>query len=261
MRLNTNENPHPPSQALVAELPSASACSPRTLNRYPDRDARALRADLAGVFVRRARASRSSPEQIWAANGSNEVIQQLLQLVGGAGRTALGFEPSYSMHRRIAEATGTPYVPGSRDDDFTIDVDRAVADGPRGPARHRAAGLAEQPDRYRAPARDDRRDLRRRRGRRPSMVVVDEAYAEFARPGTPSAVTLLAGRPSLVVTRTLSKAFAMAGLRLGYLAADPAVVRGRAAGPPAVPPVLVDAGRRSGGARATPTTCWPRSVR
>src|SRR6187431_1959236 len=57
-----------------------------------------------------------------------------------------------------------------------------------------------------------------------ALVVVDEAYAEFARPGTPSALTLLADRPRLVVTRTMSKAFALAGGRLGYLAADPALV-------------------------------------
>ena len=223
VRLNTNENPHPPSPALVADLTDQVRDVAGSLNRYPDRDARALRADLAAYLSRRT-GGPLGPDQVWAANGSNEVIQQLLQLVGGAGRTALGFEPSYSMHRRIAEGTGTAYVPASRDQDFTVDRDRAVAEvralrpdvvllaSPNNPSGT-ALPLETIVAIYDAAVAS-----------RPSMVVVDEAYAEFARPGTPSAVSLLAGRPSLVVTRTLSKAFAMAGLRLGYLAADPAVV-------------------------------------
>jgi histidinol-phosphate aminotransferase len=223
VRLNTNENPHPPPPDLIADLIEQVRSLAGELNRYPDRDARGLRADLADYLSGRT-GVRLGADQVWAANGSNEVIQQLLQLVGGAGRSALGFEPSYSMHRRIAEGTGTAYVAGGRDEDFSIDVSRALAtirdlrpdvvllaspNNPSGTALpldtivaiHDAA-LAE----------------------RPALVVVDEAYAEFARPGTPSAVTLLEGRPSLVVTRTLSKAFAMAGLRVGYLAADPALV-------------------------------------
>jgi histidinol-phosphate aminotransferase len=223
VRLNTNENPHPPSSALVDDLTAEVRELARTLNRYPDRDALALRTDLAGYLSGRTGVP-IDPEQIWAANGSNEVIQQILQLVGGAGRTALGFEPSYSMHRRIAEGTGTSYVSGARDEDFEIDVDQAVTtiervrpdvvllaspNNPTGTALSLETILAIHDAAVSA---------------RPSLVVVDEAYAEFARPGTPSAVTLLPGRPSLVVTRTLSKAFAMAGLRLGYLAADPAVV-------------------------------------
>ena len=223
VRLNTNENPHPPSPALVAGITEEVRAIAGALNRYPDRDATALRTDLAGYLSARTGVPLG-PDRVWAANGSNEVLQQLFQLVGGAGRTALGFEPSYSMHRRIAETTGTRYVAGSRDGEFVIDVDRAVdtiqevspdlvllasPNNPTGTALPLDTIIAIHDVAV---------------AQRPTLVVVDEAYAEFARPGTPSATTLLAGRPSLVVTRTLSKAFAMAGLRVGYLAADPAVV-------------------------------------
>jgi histidinol-phosphate aminotransferase len=184
------------------------------LNRYPDRDATDLRKDLADYLGHGVTAAN-----IWAANGSNEIIQQLLQAFGGPGRTALGFEPSYSMHPLIAKVTCTEWVAGSRDADYgmstaaaqvgELNPDVVFITSPNNPTGTSVPlGLIE--DVYDAA--------------RTGMVIVDEAYAEFAREGTPSALTLLPGRPRLVVSRTMSKAFAAAGTRLGYLAADPAVI-------------------------------------
>ncbi len=218
-RLNTNENPHPLPAELLADLGAALGHAALELNRYPDRDALDLRADLA-TYLTRTTGEQLDASSVWAANGSNEVLQQLLQAFGGGGRTALGFTPSYSMHPIIAAGTGTAWVDGHRRPDFTIDPEAAVAQvrelapdvvfvtSPNNPTGT-AVELATIEALYEATA---------------GVVVVDEAYAEFARAGTPSALTLLAGRPRLIVSRTMSKAFGMAGLRLGYLAADPAVV-------------------------------------
>jgi histidinol-phosphate aminotransferase len=223
-RLNTNENPHPLPAELLATLGEALGHAAVELNRYPDRDATALRADLAAYLSRGG--ERIGPAQVWAANGSNEVLQQLLQAFGGAGRTALGFTPSYSMHPIISAGTGTAWVDGHRREDFTIDAAQAVAQvrevrpdvvfvtSPNNPT-----GTAVALETI-----EQLHDASSYGHGRAGMVVVDEAYAEFARAGTPSALTLLPGRPRLVVSRTMSKAFGMAGLRLGYLAADPAVV-------------------------------------
>jgi len=215
VRLNTNENSHPLPAALVDDIAAAVRDAAGSLNRYPDREAVALRADLAGYL-----GHGLTGEQLWAANGSNEVLQQLLQAFGGPGRLVLGFTPSYSMHSILSTGTGTRFVDGGRDEEFVLTADRAVEQvrrhgpdvtflcSPNNPTGT-ALDLDVVPAVYEATA---------------GVVVVDEAYAEFARPGTASALTLLPGRPRLVVTRTMSKAFGMAGLRLGYLAADPAVV-------------------------------------
>src|SRR5262249_36043056 len=122
VKLNTNENPYGPSAALAREISQAAAGEAAALNRYPDRNAPGLRRHLAGYLGHGLRAS-----QIWAANGSNEIIQQLFQAFGGPGRTALGFEPSYSMHPIIAQTTSTRWIGGLREADFGIDQDRAVA--------------------------------------------------------------------------------------------------------------------------------------
>src|SRR6266446_4331703 len=122
VRLNTNENPYPASPAMARAITQAVAEVAGTLNRYPDRDAVALRGDLAAYLGHGLEAG-----QMWAANGSNEIIQQLFQAFGGHGRTALGFEPSYSMHPLIALATGTRWVSGARDADFGLEPDHAVA--------------------------------------------------------------------------------------------------------------------------------------
>lgn len=220
--LNTNENSYPVPEVVAAAMTSAVQECARGLNRYPDREFTALREALAAYLSRSGTALE--PAQVWAGNGSNEVLLHLLQAFGGPGRTALGFTPAYSMHPIITTTTGTGWVDGVRGvaggGAFDLDVTSAVAQvrehrpdvvflcSPNNPT-----GTALGLDVVEA-VHDETGGL----------VVVDEAYAEFARPGTPSALTLLAGRPRLVVTRTMSKAFALAGGRLGYLAGDPALV-------------------------------------
>jgi histidinol-phosphate aminotransferase len=215
IRLNTNENSYPLPAELVSAIGTAAAEVASTLNRYPDRDAVALRADLAAYL-----GHGLSGSAVWAANGSNEVLQQVLQAFGGPGRSALGFTPSYSMHPIIAASTGTHWVDGVRAADFTVTPASAVEQVLRHQpdvvfltSPNNPTGTALELDVTAAVL-----------GVAGGIVVVDEAYAEFARPGTASALTLLPGRSRLVVTRTMSKAFGMAGLRVGYLAADPAVV-------------------------------------
>jgi len=215
VRLNTNENSYPVPETVVEAISKALQAELRELNRYPDRDARALRADLADYL-----GHGLTSAHVWAANGSNEIQQQLLQVFGGPGRSALGFTPAYSMHPLLAVATGTRWIDGRRNADFDLTPQEAAAQveehrpdvvflcSPNNPT-----GTALDPAVLRAVL-----DVA------PGMVVVDEAYAEFARPGTPSALTLLPDYPRLVVTRTMSKAFGFAGGRLGYLAANPAVV-------------------------------------
>jgi histidinol-phosphate aminotransferase len=213
VRLNTNENPYPPSPRLVATVARAVAEIAPTLNRYPDRDAVELRKDLADYLGHGLTASH-----VWAANGSNEVIQELLQAFGGPGRLALGFEPSYSMHPLIARVTCTQWMSIDRDEDFGLSQRKAAE----------AAETADivfltspnNPTGTAAPLGLIEAVCEKARG----IVVIDEAYAEFARTGTPSALTLLPRYPGLVVTRTMSKAFAMAGARVGYLAAAPELV-------------------------------------
>jgi histidinol-phosphate aminotransferase len=215
VRLNTNENPYPPGPALRRAIADAVAQAAATLNRYPDRDAVELRKDLADYLGHGLTASH-----VWAANGSNEVIQQLLQAFGGPGRRALGFEPSYSMHPLITRVTCTGWVAADRDEDFGLDPDRAaraVRD-----ARPSLVFLTSpnNPTGTAAPAPVIEAICEAA----PGLVVVDEAYAEFAREGSPSALALLPRYPHLVVCRTMSKAFAMAGARIGYLAAAPDVI-------------------------------------
>jgi histidinol-phosphate aminotransferase len=218
VRLNTNENPYPPPAGLVAEVTAAAGRVARELHRYPDRDAVALRCDLASYLADRSGVGLTTAN-LWAANGSNEVIQQLLQTFGGPGRVAMGFTPSYSMHPIIAAGTRTEWVPAPRRDDFSLDVDRAVA----AVEAHRPDVLfvtsPNNPTGQSVPLGDLRAVL----AAAPGIVVVDEAYAEFS--GEPSAIGLLAAfADRLVVCRTMSKAFAFAGGRLGYLAAAPAVI-------------------------------------
>ncbi|MFF2950808.1 histidinol-phosphate transaminase [Kitasatospora sp. NPDC057965] len=221
VQLNTNENPYPLPEELVARIAERVAEAARNLNRYPDRDAVELREGLA-AYLTRTTGHAVARENVWAANGSNEVIQQLLQTFGGPGRTALGFEPSYSMHALISRGTGTGWISGPRNADFTIDLDAAVA----AIAEHRPhVVFVCSPNNPTGTAVDAATVLRlyeAAQAARPSLVVVDEAYVEFSH--RDSLLPLIEGRPNLVVSRTMSKAFGAAGLRLGYLAADPAVV-------------------------------------
>ncbi|MEV4918003.1 histidinol-phosphate transaminase [Streptomyces tirandamycinicus] len=225
VQLNTNENPYPLPEPLVERIAERVREAARGLNRYPDRDAVELRTELAGYLTRTGN-HPVALENVWAANGSNEVIQQLLQTFGGPGRTAIGFEPSYSMHALIARGTGTGWISGPRRDDFTID-EKAAADAI---AAHRPdvvfitspnnpTGTAVAPETVLALYEAAQRARADTAG---ALVVVDEAYVEFSH--RPSLLPLIEGRPNLVVSRTMSKAFGAAGLRLGYLAAHRAVV-------------------------------------
>jgi len=219
VRLNVNENPFEPSADLVEDLARAVAEAARGLNRYPDRDATALRADLA-AYLRAREGVDLGADAVWAANGSNEVMLQLLQAFGGPGRTALGFTPTYSMYPDYCRDTFTDYVTAERADDFSLDAARAAEAVAR--LRPDVVLLASPNNPTGTALALDVVEAVLAAG--PGLVIVDEAYAEFRRPGGPSALTLLGGDPRLVVTRTMSKAFAFAGARVGYLAADPAVV-------------------------------------
>jgi histidinol-phosphate aminotransferase len=213
--LNTNENSYPLPEVVVDAMAKALGAELVALNRYPDRDALALRGDLAGYLGHGLTAG-----QVWAANGSNEIQQQLLQAFGGPGRAALGFTPSYSMYPLLALGTGTRWIAGRRADDFSLTAEHAVDQV----ARHQPDLVFLCSPNNPTGTALDLAVARAVLDAAPGMVVVDEAYAEFARSGTPTALTLLPEHPRLVVTRTMSKAFGFAGGRLGYLAADPAVV-------------------------------------
>jgi histidinol-phosphate aminotransferase len=210
VRLNNNETPYPVPQAVLDDM--AEAVRGLELQRYPDREAIELREALALH-------AGHGLEGTWAANGSNEVLQQLLMAFAGPGRSALVVEPTYAMHSLIARATGTRIITRVQPRDLPITPDVAeelVADAaadltfwcsPNNPT-----GEASGPDTLAAVCRTA-----------PGLVVVDEAYGEF---GRSRAAELLGEHANLVVTRTFSKAFRMAGLRLGYLLADPSVVDG-----------------------------------
>ncbi len=224
VRLNTNENSYPVPDEVVADITARVAAVASELNRYPDREFTDLRTALAAYLCSTAGVALDAA-QLWAGNGSNEVLQHVVLAFGGPGRVALGFTPAYSMHPLISTGVGMAWVDGLRgqgtDAPFDLTVESAVEQvrahqphvvflcSPNNPTGT-SLSLDVVEAVYAAAER--------------AVVVVDEAYAEFARPGTPSALTLLEGRPRLVVTRTMSKAFALAGGRLGYLAADPALI-------------------------------------
>ncbi len=213
--LNVNENPYPPSEELVAEIAEAVASAARGMNRYPDREALALRSDLANYLGHGLDAS-----QVWAANGSNEVMLHVLLAFGGPGRTVLSFAPTYSMYPEYARDTHTAWVTAPRRADFTVDADVAVA----AIAEHRPDVVIITSPNNPTGTAVSLDVVERVCQAAPGVVVVDEAYVEFARTGTPSALDLLPQYPRLAVSRTMSKAFAFAGGRLGYLAAAPAFV-------------------------------------
>ncbi|ARU46433.1 histidinol-phosphate transaminase [Corynebacterium silvaticum] len=218
VRLNTNENPYPPSDALIEELAHVVAEQARSLNRYPERDSVELRTALAQYVTERT-GTEVSYKNVWAANGSNEVLQQLLQAFGGPGRTALGFQPSYSMHPILAEGTHTAFVSCPRGADFRIDVDAAL----EAIAEHSPEIIFVTTPNNPTGDVTSIEDIRRISDAAPGIVIVDEAYAEFS--DAPSATTLIAEYPdTIVVSRTMSKAFDFAGGRLGYFVASPAFI-------------------------------------
>ncbi|PZF56105.1 histidinol-phosphate transaminase [Curtobacterium sp. MCSS17_008] len=221
VQLNVNENTHPVPEDVAEDIVGSIRTALTTVNRYPDREFTELRESLTRYLNGGLSSDQQlTPDQLWAANGSNEVLQQLLQAFGGPGRSVLGFPPTYSMHSILAAGTGTRWIPAQRDDEFRITPETVVAAirehqpdivflcGPNNPT-----GTPLDIDTIRAAY--DATD---------GIVMVDEAYAEFMPTDAPSAITLLPGRPRLVVSRTMSKAFAFAGARVGYLAADAAVV-------------------------------------
>ncbi len=235
VRLNVNENPYPLSPTVITDITQRVAKASAELNRYPDRDFLQLRTDLADYLAYESRVVLS-PENIWAANGSNEVMLQILQAFAGSGRKVGSFIPTYSMYAEYVRTTGSRWITGNRTTDFSLDfceVERVLAENP-------AVLLLASPNNPTGNALDFV-ELKRILAlsvnsgpmvitatgeKHPSstIVVVDEAYAEFRRVGTPSALELLAEYPNLIVTRTMSKAFGSAGLRLGYMAASKAII-------------------------------------
>ena len=215
--LNTNENPYSPSPTLQKAITDAVANVAVNLNRYPDRDATKLRTELAG-YINELSGTKFSAENIWAANGSNEIIQSIF--LAFAQGSVLGFTPSYSMHPLIAKTTGAQWIDGKRNSDFSLNTADAVAEilankpsltfitTPNNPT-----GGAVTIESIQLLA-----DAAKAVG---GLLVVDEAYAEFSQ--EISAVTLIANNPHLIVIRTMSKAFAFAGARVGYLVSDQAV--------------------------------------
>lgn len=213
--LNVNENTHPVPDEVAADIVDSVRAALREVNRYPDREFTALRegfADYLGQGLTR--------DQIWAANGSNEVLQHVLQAFAGPGRTGLGFGPTYSMYPLLTRGTGGTWISGHRAEDYTLsaasvteqiasaDPDVVFLCAPNNPT-----GTPLTLDVIEAAYAASR-----------GIVVVDEAYQEFAPRDAGSAVSLLPGRGRLIVSRTMSKAFAFAGARVGYLAADPAII-------------------------------------
>lgn len=217
--LNVNENTHRVPEEVAVDIIQRLAQAVLDINRYPDREFEGLRAALAAYL-----GGGLSVANIWAANGSNEVLQQIFQAFGGPGRSALSFTPTYSMYPLLAQGTGTAWIPVARPDDYELDAqlvreailenkpDIVLICAPNNPtgtpvdlevieAAYEALTLASG-----------------------GILVIDEAYAEFADGRVGSSLQLLEGRERLLVSRTMSKAFAFAGARVGYLAADPAAV-------------------------------------
>jgi histidinol-phosphate aminotransferase len=227
VRLNVNENPCPPPPEVVTAVTAAVGEAAAGLNRYPDREFLTLRGALAEYLGREADAPWLTAGHLWAANGSNEIMLHVFQAFGGPGRTAVSFTPTYSMYPQYARDTYTRWVTAPRRADFTLDLTTAlgVIDRERPSvivlaSPNNPTGTALRLDEIEALARATVGPG----GEASAVVVVDEAYAEFRRPGTPSAVELVPTYPHLAVARTMSKAFAFAGARVGYLAAAPDMV-------------------------------------
>jgi histidinol-phosphate aminotransferase len=217
-RLNTNENPYGPSKELAAAIANRINEVATGLNRYPDRDAIKLRTKLA-FYLNKQSQVNLSVENIWAANGSNEILQSIFLAFGSA--KALGFVPSYSMHPLIGKVANVGWVEGARNSDFTLDLAKALTQikevkpaltfitTPNNPTGS-SVSISEIEELAKAASEVN------------GLLVVDEAYAEFS--SEKSAASLIAKYPNVLVSRTMSKAFAFAGVRVGYLAADKAVI-------------------------------------
>jgi histidinol-phosphate aminotransferase len=211
--LNVNENTHRIPEEVAIDVVAAIAAALIDINRYPDREFTELRTALSKYL-----GDGLTPENLWAANGSNEVLLQIFQAFGGTGRKALGFGPTYSMYSLLALTTGTSYVDAPRADKYELTpelvVDSIKQHKPSivllcSPNNPTGTPLSLSVIEAAYEATD-------------GIVVVDEAYAEFS--AEESATSLLTGRPRLLISRTMSKAFAFAGARVGYLAADPGAI-------------------------------------
>ena len=213
--MNTNENPYAPSTELARAIAERVSEVALTLNRYPDRDAVTLRSKLAD-FINQLSGTHVSVKNIWAANGSNEIIQSLFMAFGGGA--ALGFTPSYSMHPLIAKVTQVQWLNGNRREDFSLDIDSAIAQIQREKPALTFITTPNNPTGSAVTVEEIEKIAKNTSG----LLIVDEAYAEFSE--EKSAVSLIEKYPHVVVIRTMSKAFAFAGVRLGYLVADPAVI-------------------------------------
>ena len=213
--MNTNENPYPPSVALAKAIADRISEVALTLNRYPDRDAVVLRTKLAD-FINGLSKTNFTSTNVWAANGSNEIIQSLFMAFGGGA--ALGFTPSYSMHPLIAKVTQVQWLNGNRREDFSLDIESAIEQIQRDKPTLTFITTPNNPTGSAITIEEIEKIAKSTSG----LLIVDEAYAEFS--DEESAVTLIEKYPHVVVIRTMSKAFAFAGVRLGYLVADTAVV-------------------------------------
>ncbi len=229
--LNVNENPYPLDDAVADAIARRVRRIAPQLNRYPDRDHETLRRAFCDYLARESH-TRLDVSQLWGANGSNEIMLQLFQAFGGPGRSALGADPTYSMYPEYARDTFTLWHTAHRRADFSLDVDRLVAamretgpaivmlTSPNNPTgtmlpMDQLTRVLEACDEI--GVQGSTRDVH-------PIVVVDEAYAEFRNPGTASAVSLVERYPNLAVSRTMSKAFAFAGARVGYIAANPGII-------------------------------------
>ena len=215
--LNTNENPYAPSPALQKAITDEVAKVAVNLNRYPDRDATVLRSKLA-QYINEQSGTDFSDNNVWAANGSNEIIQSIF--LAFAQGSVLGFTPSYSMHPLIAKVTGSNWIDGKRNEDFSLNVTEAVAEIQKHKPTLTFITTPNNPTGGAVTIKDIQLladAVKSIRG----LLVVDEAYAEFSQ--EQSAVTLITNNPHVIVIRTMSKAFAFAGARVGYLVSDSAV--------------------------------------
>ncbi|CAB4731289.1 MAG: histidinol-phosphate transaminase [Actinobacteria bacterium] len=216
--LNTNENPYELPAQVVAEMLNALPEVLTNLNRYPDRDAVKLRVALA-KYINTTSSHEFTAQNIWAANGSNEILQTLMLACGGRG--ALGFVPSYSVHPLIAKATGTSWTSAERETTFDLDIKKAVNKILESKPGITFVTTPNNPTGTAMPY-SDLEELAKVCRQINGLLIVDEAYAEFS--NEKSAVNLISQYPNVVVVRTMSKAFAFAGARVGYAVANEALV-------------------------------------
>lgn len=215
VRLNVNENPYPPSAAIVAEMAQAIAAAAGAIDRYPDREATVLRQALADYLGHGLTAAN-----VWVANGSNEVMIHLLGAFAGPGRKVLTFTPTYSMYPEYARNTHSEYVVVPRTEDYHLDAATVLA----AIAEHDPSVVIITTPNNPTGTTTPREVIADVLAATEAIVIVDEAYQEFARHPEQTAISLLGEFGNLVVSRTMSKAFALAGGRVGYLAANPAIV-------------------------------------